>query len=104
MKRAPRDPELARRWLAFLRNYRETIAAMDRFTVPTVTFQLLYRFFIIRHDRRQILHFNATRHPTSGWIAQQLREAFPYESLPRFLLFDRDQKYGLKVPAAAPGR
>jgi predicted DCC family thiol-disulfide oxidoreductase YuxK len=100
MKRAPRDPELARRWLAFLRNHRETIAAMDFFTVPTVTFQPLYCFFIIRHDRRQILHFNLTRHPTSGWIAQQLREAFPYQSVPRFLLFDHDQKYGLEVPAA----
>src|SRR5215469_3380490 len=100
IKRAPRDPELARRWLAFLRNHRETIAAMDFFTVPTVTFQLLYCFFIIRHDRRQILHFNVTRHPTSGWIAQQLREAFPYESVPRFLLFDHDQKYGLEVHAA----
>jgi putative transposase len=53
MKRAPRDPDPARRWLAFLRNHREAIAAMDFFTVPTVTFQLLYCFFIIRHDRRQ---------------------------------------------------
>src|SRR5258708_2221360 len=51
-------------------------------------------------DRRQILHVNVTRHPTSTWIAQQLREAFPYESAPRFLLFDHDQKYGLEVPAA----
>jgi len=100
MKRAPRDPELARRWLAFLRNHREAIAAMDFFTVPTVTFQLLYCFFIISHDRRQILHLNVTCHPTSTWIVQQLREAFPYESAPRFLLFDHDQKYGSEVLAA----
>jgi transposase InsO family protein len=100
MRRAPRDPEPARRWLAFLRNHREAIAAMDFFTVPTVTFQLLYCFFIISHDRRQIVHFNLTRHPTSSWIVQQLREAFPYESAPKFLLFDHDQKYGLEVPAA----
>lgn len=100
MKRAPRDPELAWRWLAFLRNHREAIAAMDFFTVPTVTFQLLYCFFIISHDRRQILHVNVTRHPTSTWIVQQLREAFPYESSPKFLLFDHDHKYGLEVPAA----
>jgi putative transposase len=74
---------------------------MDFFTVPTVTFQLLYCvFIIISHDRRQILHVNVTRHPTSTWIAQQLREAFPYESAPRFLLFDHDQKYGLEVLAA----
>jgi putative transposase len=100
MKRAPRDPALARRWLAFLRNHREAIAAMDFFTVPTVTFKLLYCFFVISHDRRQILHLNVTCHPTSTWLVQQLREAFPYESAPRFLLFDHDQKYGLKVPAA----
>src|SRR5215831_10184234 len=100
MKRAPRDPEPARRWLAFLGNHREAIAAMDFFTVPTVTFQLLYCFFIISHDRRQIVQYNVTRHPTSNWIVQQLREAFPYESAPRFLLFDHDQKYGLEVPAA----
>ena len=51
---------------------------MDLFTVPTVTFKLLYCFFIISHDRRQILHCSVTQHPTSGWVGQQLREAFPY--------------------------
>ena len=100
MRRAPRNPEPAQRWRAFLRNHREAIAAMDFFTVPTLTFNLLYCFFIIRHDRRRILHFNVTRHPTRSWIVQQLREAFPYQSAPRFLLFDHDQKYGLEVPAA----
>jgi putative transposase len=79
MRRAPRDPEPAKRWLAFLKNHREAIAAMDFFTVPTVTFRLLYCFFVISHDRRQILHFNVTRHPTSSWVIQQLREAFPFE-------------------------
>jgi hypothetical protein len=100
MKRAPQDPGLARRWQAFLRNHREVITAMDFFTVPTVTFNLLYCFFIISHDRRQIVHFNVTQHPTTSWIVQQLREAFPYESAPKFLLFDHDQKYGVEVPAA----
>jgi putative transposase len=100
MRRAPRKPEPAKRWLSFLHNHREAIAAMDFFTVPTVTFNLLYCFFIISHDRRRILHFNVTPHPTSSWIVQQLREAFPYQSSPRFLLFDHDQKYGLEVPAA----
>jgi hypothetical protein len=89
-ERAPSDPELAQRWQAFVRNHRDAIAAMDFFTVPTVTFQLLYCFFIISHERRQILHVNVTRHPTGTWIAQQLREAFPYESAPGFLLFDHD--------------
>jgi len=100
MKRAPRAPDLAKRWLAFLRNYREAIAAMDFFTVPTVTFSVLYCFFVISHDRRRILRCNVTRHPTSSWIVQQLREAFPFDSAPRFLVFDRDAKYGLEVPAA----
>ena len=100
MKRAPRDPEPARRWLAFLRNHREAIAAIDFFTVPTVTFSLLYCFFVIGHDRRSILHCNVTRHPTSRWIVRQLREAFPYQTAPRFLIFDHDAKYGLEVPAA----
>jgi transposase InsO family protein len=100
MKRAPRDSDPAKRWLAFLRNHREAIAAMDFFTVPTVTFGVLYCFFVISHDRRRILHCNATRHPTSLWIVQQLREAFPFDLAPRFLVFDHDAKYGLEVPAA----
>ena len=100
MKRAPRDPEPAKRWLAFLRNHREAIAAMDFFTVPTITFGVLYCFFIIAHRRRRILHLNVTKHPTSLWVVQQLREAFPCESTPRLLIFDRDGKYGLEVPAA----
>ena len=100
MRRAPRDPEPAKRWLTFLRNHREAIAAMDFFTVPTITFGVLYCFFVISHHRRRILHFNVTKHPTSLWTVQQLREAFPFGSAPRFLIFDRDGKYGLEVPAA----
>jgi hypothetical protein len=100
MKRAPKDPELGKRWLTFLRNHKEAIAAMDFFTVPTINFGVLYCFFLISHDRRRILHFNVTKHPTSLWIVQQLREAFPFGSVPRFLIFDRDAKYGLEVPVA----
>jgi transposase InsO family protein len=100
MKRAPRDPELAKRWLAFLRNHREAIAAMDFFTVPTITFGVLYCFFVIAHGRRRIPHLNVTKHPTSLWVVQQLREAFPFDSAPRFLILDRDGKYGAEVPAA----
>jgi putative transposase len=66
MKRAPRDPEPAKRWLAFLRNHWEAIAAMDFFTVPTITFGVLYCFFIIDHGRRRIVNFNITSHPTAG--------------------------------------
>jgi hypothetical protein len=73
---------------------------MDFLTVPTIKFSVLCCFFVIRHDRRGILHFNVTRYPTSGWIVQQLREAFPDHPTPRFLILDRDAKYGLEVPAA----
>jgi putative transposase len=100
MKRAPRDPQPAKRWLAFLRNHREAIAAMDFFTVPTITFGVLYCFFVISHDRRRILHFNVTKHPASLWVIQQLREAFPFGAAPRFVIFDHDAKYGAEVPTA----
>src|SRR5258705_4660950 len=101
MKRAPRDPEWAKRWLAFLRNHREAIAAMDFFTVPTITFGVFYCFFVISHERLRILQVNVTKHPTSGWIIQQLREAFPFEASHKYLIFDRDQKFGFEVIAAA---
>jgi len=100
MRRVPRDAERAKRWLAFLRNHREVIAAMDFFTVPTLTFGVLYCLFVIGHGRRRVLHFSVTRHPTSTWIVQQLREAFPYQWAPSFLIFDRDAKYGLEVSIA----
>jgi transposase InsO family protein len=100
MKRAPRNPEPAERWLTFLRNHREAIAGMDFFTVSTVAFRLLYCFFVFSHDRRRILHFNVTRHPTSTWIIQQLRETFPFQLAPKFLIFDRDSKFNFEVAAA----
>jgi putative transposase len=100
MKRAPRDPDRAECWLTFLRNHREAIAAMDFFTVPTITFGVLYCFFVISHDRRRILHMNVTKHPTSGWITQQLREAFPLEASLKYLIFDRDRKFGFEVITA----
>jgi putative transposase len=99
MRRAPRDPEPAMHWLVFLKD-REAIAAMDFFTVPTITFGVLYCLFIIGHDRRRILHCNVTRHPTSAWVIQQLREAFPFQAGPRFLIFDRDSKFDWQVPIA----
>jgi len=100
MKRAPRDPDRAECWLTFLRNHREAIAAMDFFTAPTITFGVLYCFFVIRHDRRRILHSNVTKHPTSGWITQQLLEAFPLAASLKYLIFDRDRKFGFEVITA----
>jgi transposase InsO family protein len=93
MRKAPRNPATARRWAAFLSNHRETIAAMDFLTVPTITFGVLYCFFVIAHHRRRIIHFNVTRHPTSAWVIQQLREAFPYDLAPRYLIFDRGTNF-----------
>ena len=103
VRRAPRNPELTRRWKAFLQNHREAIAAMDFFTVPTITFGVLYCFFVIAHDRRRILHINVTRHPTGLWITQQLREAFPYDFNSNYLIHDRDAKFGELVDEAVTG-
>jgi len=80
VRKAPKDPRPEKWWQAFLQNHREVIAAMDFFTVPTLTFGVLYCFFVIAHDRRRILHCNVMRHPTGLWVMQQLREAFPYDS------------------------
>jgi putative transposase len=95
IRRCPRAPDLAKRWLTFLKNHRESIAAMDFFTVPTLTFGELYCFFIMAHDRRKILCFNVTRNPNAPWIVQQLREAWPYAPAHEFLLFDHDSKLSI---------
>ncbi len=90
MPRCPADPAQLKRWLAFLRNHKDGIAAMDFFTVPTASLRMLYVLFVIEHRRRHIVHFNVTPNPTSAWVIQQLREAFPYDTAPRHLIFDRD--------------
>jgi hypothetical protein len=95
--RRPGDP--GQRWLTFLTNHREAIAAMDFFAVPTVTFKLLYCFFVIEHGRRRILHFNVTSRPTSEWVVQQLREAFPESGQYRYVIFDHDAKFNGDVIA-----
>jgi hypothetical protein len=68
----------------------KTLVSIDFLSVPTLRFQILYIFVVLAHDRRRILHFAVMAHPTSEWTAQQLREAFPQDSAPRFLLRDRD--------------
>ncbi len=67
---------------------------MDFFTVPTIRFQVLYVFLVLAHDRRRIVHVNVTAHPTAERTAQQLRDAFPWNTVPRFLLRDRDRIFG----------
>ncbi len=81
-------------WRTFLRNHAPDIAAMDLFVVPTIGFDLLYAFVIIRLDRRQLVWINVTRNPTAEWIARQLTEAFPWNEAPRYLIRDRDRIYG----------
>jgi transposase InsO family protein len=97
MRKAPRNPEPAKRWAAFLNNHREAIAAMDFFTVPTLTFGVLYCFFVIAHDRRRILRCNVAKHPTSAWVVQQLRETFPYDTASKYLIFDRGSNFNEEV-------
>ena len=81
-------------WKAFLNNHVQDLVACDFFTVPTVTCRVLFVFIILAHERRRIVHFNVTEHPTAQWTAQQIVEAFPWETAPRYLLRDRDSIYG----------
>jgi len=81
-------------WRTFLKNHVKQIAAIDFFTVPTVTFRILYCFVVLRHDRRKIVHFDITANPTARWTAQQISEAFPYDSKPKYMIRDRDKIYG----------
>ena len=84
-------------WRAFLRNHAPDIAAMDLFVVPTVGFNLLYAFIIVRLDRRDLVCINVTANPTAEWIARQITEAFPWNEAPRHLIRDRDPIYGTAV-------
>jgi transposase InsO family protein len=92
MGRRPGPP--SQTWRTFLKNHLTTTVSVDFFTVPTVRFQVLYVFLVLAHDRRRILPMGVTDHPTATWAAQQLREAFPWETAPRFLLRDRDSIFG----------
>jgi putative transposase len=81
-------------WRTFLQNHVSSLVSVDFFTVPTVRFQILSVFLVLAHDRRRIVHFGVTAHPTAEWTAQQLREAFPWGTAPRYLLRDRDRIFG----------
>ena len=81
-------------WRTFLSNHAPDIAAMDLFVVPTIGFDLLYAFVIVRLDRRDLVFINVTTNPTAEWIAQQITEAFPWDDAPRYLIRDRDRVYG----------
>lgn len=81
-------------WHTFLTNHARDIVSIDFFTVPTATFRVLYVFLVLDNARRKIIHFNVTTNPTAAWTGQQIAEAFPWETAPRYLLRDRDGIYG----------
>jgi putative transposase len=81
-------------WRVFLKNHSREIAAIDFFTVVTLNFRILICFVVLRHHQRTVVHFNVASHPTARWTAQQIVEAFPYETASRYLLRDRDRIYG----------
>jgi transposase InsO family protein len=84
-------------WRTFLRNHAPDVAAMDLFVVPTIGFDLLYAFIIVRLDRRDLVWINVTTNPTAEWVARQITEAFPWDGAPRYMIRDRDQIYGAVV-------
>lgn len=82
-------------WTTFLRNHAKQIVAIDFFVVPTATFRMLFVFLVLAHERRNVVHFAVTEAPSAFWTGQQLVNAFPFETAPRFLLLrDRDGIYG----------
>ena len=81
-------------WKAFLDNHVNELVSIDFFTVPTATFWVLFVLVVLAHRRRRVVHFNVTGHPTAAWTAQQILEAFPEDTAPRYLIRDRDQIYG----------
>ena len=92
MVRRPHSPSPT--WRSFLNNQALGIAAIDMFIVPSATFRLLFVMLILAHDRRNIVRFDVTQHPTAGWLPRLVTEAFPWDAAPRFLLRDRDSSYG----------
>jgi transposase InsO family protein len=81
-------------WRTFLDSHLRQLASTDFFVVPTVNFRILFVFVVLAHHRRRVIHFNITAQPSSEWTAQQIAEAFPWDSAPRYLLHDRDSLYG----------
>lgn len=91
MPRRSPTPAQRQSWRTFLHNHREVLAAMDFLVVPTATFRLLYILVILDHGRRRVRHVQVTAHPTAEWVKAQLREAFPWDEIPKYLIFDRDR-------------
>jgi len=100
LRALPRAPRAGQTWTTFFRNHRDGIAAMDFFSVPTLTFRVLQVLLVvIRHGRRDVARCAVTAIPPAAWVAQQLREAFPFDSAPRFMIFDRGAIFSAGVTA-----
>ncbi len=87
-------------WKTFLENHANCLVAMDFFTVPTIFFKVFHVLIFLDHKRRRIIHFNITTNPTAAWVAQQIRDAFPWDSAPRYLIHDRDPVFQGKCQEA----
>jgi len=95
MPRASKPP--SQTWKTFLKNHVGSLGSIDFIVVPTATFNLLYGFLILAHDRRRVIHYNVTTDPSAAWVCQQFREAFPFDTAPDYLIRDRDGIYGEAV-------
>ena len=89
-----RPPDPGQRWTTFLANHRDCIAAIDFLTVPTLAFRQLYVFVVLTHQRRRLVYLAVTANPTTFWTVQQMREAFPWENVPRYVIHDRHGTFG----------
>ena len=101
--RPPRPPGRCQTWATFLRNHAHEIWACDFLQVIDLGFRSLFAFFVVDLDSRRVVHVGVTRHPTDAWVAQQLREATPFGTAPRFLLRDNDGKFGAEFARVAAG-
>jgi len=90
-------------WRTFIDNHLGSMASIDFLTVPTATFHVLYVFLVLSHDRRRVVHWNVTSHPGAQWTAQQIVEAFPEDTAPKYMLRDRDGIYGEKFQSRVDG-
>jgi transposase InsO family protein len=95
----PRPDRPSQSWKTFVRNHMEGIAAIDLFVVPTIGFQQLFAFVVLRYERRQLLWFAVTRNPTAEWLARQITEAFPWDTTPEYLIRDNDRAFGVAFKA-----
>src|SRR6516164_5751673 len=99
----PKDRKPTQTWMTFLRNHVGQLVSVDFFTVATIRLGVLYVFIVLAHDRRRVIHFNVTKHPTAAWAGQQIIEAFPEDLAARFMVRDRDGIYGESFKSRVEG-